>query len=113
MKQQEIFDQVTEHLMTQKRRAIRNGMCLYRVGKLKCAVGVLIQDEFYDPVMESEGPGQPLVKDALRKSGVKPFTDGTENLLLALQSVHDDFKPSQWPQPLRDVAKDFKLKCSL
>lgn len=50
---QNIFDEVITHLVRQGKRAAAGELCRYRAeGKLKCAVGVLIPDEEYDPAWE-------------------------------------------------------------
>lgn len=50
---QQIFEQVVTHLLTQKIRAISaGGNCVYRAGTSKCAVGCLIPDDIYDPLIE-------------------------------------------------------------
>jgi hypothetical protein len=53
---QEVFDQVANHLLTQNKRSVSatdNTLCVYRSPDgLKCAAGCLIADDEYDPRME-------------------------------------------------------------
>ncbi len=54
MDKQAVFNTVAKHLLTQGRQAMDSGgHCVYR-GKdgLRCAIGALIPDEVYDPVIE-------------------------------------------------------------
>ena len=53
---QEIFNKVAAHLIKQGRQAKANFSCLYRAPDgCKCAIGVLIPDDKYDPRMEEHG----------------------------------------------------------
>lgn len=54
MTEQEIFDTVLAHLREQRRAALGDdGECQYRgLGGTACAVGCLIPDELYDPLIE-------------------------------------------------------------
>lgn len=55
---QNIFDEVITHLVRQGKPAAAGGHCRYRVNWLKCAVGVLIPDEEYDPAWEGRPVGE-------------------------------------------------------
>lgn len=97
MKHQEIFDFVITKLAKQRAISMNNdGACLYRKNKkanckTKCAVGWLIKDEFYDPIMDAveEDNTDILYNDAaqkaLRKSGIRVDID----FLADLQNAHD------------------------
>lgn len=57
-KMAEVIKEVAGHLAKQRRRSIRDleNTCLYRgPNGAKCAVGFLIDDDLYDPLMEDEG----------------------------------------------------------
>ena len=60
MTEQEIFDTVLAHLREQgKAAATDDGGCRYRgADGTACAVGCLIPDELYDPVIEGLGVGR-------------------------------------------------------
>lgn len=68
MNTQEIFNTVATHLLTQNARSMGTAPqmegrgCLYRGenGRM-CAVGCLIKDEFYDPILENEPVRDPDV----------------------------------------------------
>lgn len=90
---QEIYDAVVLHLATQGRPAMdEDGNCLYRgPGKTKCAVGCLIPDEMYDPVMDSGG-GKSITDLVLHKQYSLPeyfYVGEVEELLTDLQAAHD------------------------
>ena len=53
---QEIFDRVVEHLAQQKKRSMYDkDTCAYRSEDgLKCAIGALIPDEYYDSEFEEK-----------------------------------------------------------
>ena len=54
---QEVFDQVSQHLLKQNKQSTRyeklRNFCAYRSGNLKCAAGCLIDDDEYSPEMEA------------------------------------------------------------
>jgi hypothetical protein len=71
---QETFDKMVNHLRKQNSKSLladeRDDTCAYRGkdGKM-CAVGCLIEDEFYDPSLEENIVYDEKVKNALRNSG--------------------------------------------
>ena len=53
MNDQDVFDRVATHLLTQKRRSTNQSIPLYRDDRgNKCAIGCLIDDEHYNPILE-------------------------------------------------------------
>lgn len=105
--EQEVFDQVKDHLLKQGKRSLRvsqyNGVqCLYRgPDGLKCAAGCLIADSEYRPTFE--GLGWKTLS----------ITEGVENhaeLINALQSIHDTIEPEHWAENLKAFANNWKLK---
>jgi len=106
---QEIFDKVAKHLLTQKEKSSRGSSCLYRGSDgLKCAVGCLIPDEFYVKSIEHEGVKELFsnFSDLMEKSKLKIES---ERLLLDLQNIHDDCDIDEWKELLKFSARDFKL----
>lgn len=106
--EQEVFDQVAVHMLTQKVQSIRAGSCTcsYRGGEqgnLMCAAGSLIADEEYDPSWDQDDG---VSWDALVANGSVP--DSHEFLIAALQSIHDD-DSSPWEADLRKLAVEFNL----
>src|SRR5690348_4139130 len=125
---QEIFDKVGVHLLTQNEQAMardedgeRN--CAYRAegdrGMLKCAVGCLIPDELYTPVIEGfgvmpeMGSSNNSVAESRRLYSILEQLELDEppqlRLLEQLQKLHDDFMPHQWRGALKDVAFNWRL----
>lgn len=118
MTNQEIFDKVATHLLTQNARSTANyragAPCRYRGdGGKSCAIGCLIPDELYDAAIENvtarvfcRGP-YPKSKGELkaRKIGeALGFEEKHVLLLTDLQKVHDLAEPTAWKNKLRDVA---------
>lgn len=100
----EIFQYVKEKLLTQNQRSMSGGDCAYRGnGGLKCAVGHLISDEFYDKSMEGKCAGETCIVDAICKSvqieSVNPVFLGM------LQIIHDNYMPDEWVDQLADFER--------
>lgn len=93
MKASEIFDTVKKHLLCQKKRcSVAGGRCVLRNDDgLKCAIGALIPEEKYYKTLE----GYPtyVTIDMLGLSD-------HEDILLALQSIHDNVLPENWAEAL-------------
>ena len=107
MAEQEIFDTVAQHLLTQGEKATDGVTCRYRTPSgLKCAVGCLIPDELYKPEMESLNAWAliPRVRNAL--PGV---SQDDADFLGGLQELHDDVAPSDWALSLRSFAEGRRL----
>ena len=101
MKQQEIFDKASVHLMGMEGPSLDqdNDACVYR-GKdddfdyngQMCAVGLFIDDEHYDEDIEGTGiTGNRSVSHAVAKSwGQEHLTSDQLSLLADLQMAHDE-----------------------
>ena len=101
MKQQEIFDKASVHLMGMYSPSLDqdNDACAYR-GKdddfdyngQMCAVGLFIDDEHYSEDIEGKGiAGSTDVSDAVAASwGQENLTDVQLSLLNGLQMAHDE-----------------------
>lgn len=71
MTNEEIFEKVRTHLLTQNAKSMIDGICLYRgPNGLKCAVGCLIEDEHFDPEHNSKFVSDEVVLQMLHKSGI-------------------------------------------
>ncbi len=109
MTKQETFDRVVRALMLQGRRSqikTPSGLplCVYRHPEgLKCAAGHLIDDEDYVTEMEGTLASGGMVGRALRKNG------HDIKLVCDLQSIHDGWEPSEWPEKLRLLAWRHRL----
>lgn len=130
MIEQEIFDRVVRHLLTQKRKSVDvHALCLYRNHTgLSCAVGCLIDAAHYKPEIERQAVNTAVVQDALVLSGVLTRSacpgvfrgpdEGKVDLRCKLQRVHDTYEVAEWPRQLKvvgrgrglnlDVLEDFK-----
>lgn len=113
MTEQELFDTVAKHLLTQNKKSglvnVRGNVeeCLYRgPDGLKCAIGVLIPDEKYTTDLENLKATDPVIIEAANLQGVETLGDD-------LQHVHDMFHPKEWPQRLKALAKDYKLNSNV
>lgn len=114
---QEIYDKVKSHLLTQGVRSklsrdhlfVGSGGCAYRgQDNTKCAVGCLIPDELYDYKIEGRAVlGSPLLVSILTKLGI---SDESYGLLVTLQEIHDSYDPALWESRLRTLAINYKLK---
>lgn len=103
---QEIFDTVTNHLMTQGKPAKEGHTCLYRSPDgLKCAVGCLIEDSEYNSDMEGTSVAG-LIQDNRLPERLKDHSQ----LLADLQLVHDDWHPNQWEDRLIRTAYRYGLQ---
>lgn len=112
MTEQEVFDKVATHLLTQGKKAEDDGSCKYRAPDgCKCAVGALIPDELYTPQMDIDGVL--FYSDDINNVGViKVLRDQEitcDNLLVALQSLHDGEEVKNWKSGLVTISTDYCL----
>lgn len=108
MNNQEIFDKVKAHLLGQGARCTDEvNKCMYRSGSMRCAIGCLITDENYRQSIEGHGIKHGETHKAVFNS-IGVFDSG---LLVALQDVHDDHSPVDWPAQLKKVAERYDLQC--
>lgn len=108
---QEVFDEVAHHLLTQNEQAQdANGHCMYRDEEngYACAIGCCIPEELYSSNMEEKNVGELLsehydVMDQIFGREVDIY------LLKKLQHVHDDVSICFWHNTLVTIADDFEL----
>jgi hypothetical protein len=112
MTQQEIFDIVARHLLTQNAKAHRGDKCVYRAedGK-KCAIGCLIPDDVYSPDMEGQSILSLLESDVWTKK--LPFSLDDAEFLGYLQAIHDWHDLSVWKDKLQEIATKYQLNDSV
>lgn len=140
MNKQEVFNKVVSELRKQG-RAARNydGDCKYRTKpelepELRCALGVLVKDEFYDKRMEGDSlsgigsetqkellhrfktrsnPGEfgkkVLILEILEKSGIEVETTEDIEFLGDLQLTHDTVLPEHWECGWKRIAVKWNL----
>jgi len=114
MTEQELFDIVYKHMMSQNAKSMMamavegSFSCAYR-GKdgLMCAVGVLIPDEDYRADMEGLAS-----QNLLAKGACLHHLAAHHELLSKLQHIHDYGLPEEWDRALRKAAVEFGLVCS-
>lgn len=86
---QEAYEKIRAHLIKQGVPAANErGGCFYRHGDLKCAVGCLIDDEAYTPMIEGDSVYADIVQEALTQSGWALDADLIE-MLHDMQNAHD------------------------
>ena len=110
MTNQEVYDKVKAHLLTQNAKSIsrKYGLCKYRMirSTKRCAIGCLIPDNLYEREMEGNAVYN-LLHDFPK---IKKFFEGVSSALLAaLQTVHDNELVKNWPRELEAVAKEYEL----
>lgn len=108
--QQEIFDKVVNHLYTQRKQSTHNLVCMYRSNDgLKCAVGILIDDEDYIPEMDNTHACT-AVSDIVCINGINPqlksMLNDNMNLLESLQLAHDRHNNWNSNGPTRSLYND-------
>ena len=106
MDNQEVYDKVKAHLLSQNRKSLElGGGCAYRgMDGAMCAVGVLIPDDMYSRSMEGSECGVGEVRDVLANLGINgAFARG-------LQQIHDGVYLSNWNNELKRFAVIHGLK---
>lgn len=106
----EIFQTVKTHLLAQGSRSTGpEGVgCMYRgTDDRMCAVGCLIKDEYYTPLIEGFTADDGKVAAVLKSSGVDISNLLTMDLLCQLQSIHDHRLPSSWGQALAALEEQY------
>ena len=105
----DVFNKVSEHLLAQNDRALSVAglYCVYRSNSgLKCAVGCLIEDQFYSRGLEGQYVRTNVIESVLKLSGV-PITEEVLKLLEELQRLHDYVTPAGWPAGLAQINFNF------
>lgn len=115
MNNQELFDTIANHLLTQNQKSLSSqGTCVYKSALgLSCAVGCLLKDK---DTTDYEGIGVDDLRNALMDRNHKnlyqdllsvgiPDTDEAFNLLAELQVIHDSFQPVKWQYHLKVLAE--------
>lgn len=100
--EQEVFDFVAHHLLTQNEKAMDvSGNCLYKLKldnkTLKCAAGCLIPDEDYQKFIEEDS-----WLSVIEKLSV---TEKYKELILDLQHLHDNCDVTEWKMQLDELIR--------
>ena len=100
--EQQIFDQVATHLLTQKKQsATVTGGCKYRHNGLMCAAGCLIADDEYRESLENSS--------WLKLSNAGQVPEAHKGFIHSLQRIHDSKFSSNWFHCLEQLAIAHKL----
>lgn len=106
MNNQECYDKVKKHLLTQGKQCMDGIDCCYRHNGLACAIGGIIPDELYNRSFEGRKVGYLL--DLF--PAIAEFFNGVDvSLLRRLQELHDTEMPCFWKGGLEDIARSFDL----
>ena len=112
MTDQELFNIVATHLLTQNARSLggtTEDICAYRGDNgLKCAVGVLISDKYYEEKFEGLPCSAGVVLKALELS-LGFLTADQIDLLTRLQIIHDRKLVKDWESYLEELAYEYEL----
>ncbi len=91
---QKIFDRVTQHLLNQRYPSVQDEIdesCLYRGPKGRsCSIGCLIDDEYYNEMLEGNTIYEEDIQVALRLSGINIDDLIIIEMLSQLQGLHDE-----------------------
>jgi hypothetical protein len=122
---QKIHNKIKKHLLTQKAKSTEadSHRCMYRgANGKKCAIGGLIPDKTYDPIIEGcgidvdeaeyycqENPeGFKLLQAILTSIGISCKKD--KYWLAEYQNIHDCSEVQYWSDQLEELAIANKLK---
>jgi hypothetical protein len=117
MNAQEIFDKTLFHLRKQKVASVNaEGGCMYRgPNGVRCAAGIHIPPEIYDPEMEGLTVDR-LIDRLIDFPEVLDYFQENTWLLVQMQTAHDDYMPrsvidsiSRWEVRMLQIAKSFNL----
>ena len=107
MKKRQVFKKVATHLLKQNVASTdeSGNQCMYKNGRgMFCAVGVLIDYEYYSWDLESNPADSVAVVRALEKSLGSKITGKDTDLLIRLQNIHDYAPVDTWYEELEDLA---------
>lgn len=100
---QEIFDKVSNHLLTQNEKSHNGIKCFYKFKNLKCAAGCLIPDKDYDFKMEYHFASE------LEYFDDAGYSFEEIKLIEDLQIIHDSCFPELWREKLIELVNDYSL----
>ena len=114
MTNQEAFTRIVTHLRRQGKHSLHpkggprlTQKCAYRAptGE-RCAVGVLLTDEFYTPALEGCAVMTPVMMSVLNQA----LPGVSLDLLQAMQHIHDGSLPKTWELLWARVAREMNLQ---
>ena len=97
-----VFEFVRQHLLNQGQKSEGVSSCFYKKNNgLSCAIGCLIENEFYVDNLEFKNGDDTIVIDAVKKS--LPNWVINKNMLLDLQVIHDEYEVEEWEFRLQEL----------
>lgn len=97
-----VFEFVKQHLITQGQKSEFITSCYYKQSNgLRCAIGCLIEDEFYNENLEFKNGDDPIILDAVQKS--LPNWKINKGMLIELQELHDEIEVDEWEWKLEQL----------
>ena len=106
-----LFKLSADHLIKQGKEAVKDEFeCVYRCHSTgrKCAVGALISDDHYDPDIEGYTiKSCDLILELIARSNNVPVESINVDVMNALQFIHDEHDPIDWPIALTKKAQEF------
>lgn len=109
---QKLFDKTVTHLLTQMEQSMDgDGRCFYRgPNGLKCAIGALIDDAWYDAdTLEDLSIRSQCVQAAVAQSQGFNLSDLDWEILGEVQKIHDTYLPDEWKDKLTALAEEHNL----
>ena len=115
---QEIFNKAVTGILEQGEQSVNyaNTSCMYRgEGGAKCAVGMLIADEWYSPDLEETMVNNLTIQTALAMSIGRPLSKTEISMLYDLQVAHDEsgeteeYFIEEFLNRTKDIAKEYNL----
>jgi hypothetical protein len=109
----QIINKVGNHLLKQNAKSIdSDNACRYRGDNgMSCAIGCLLPDEMYDPLIEGKGVVSDILKARLKHVvGVKNSSRIQKLTLLGeLQNLHDMYFVEHWPEELAKLKIEYGI----
>lgn len=107
-----LFDKAVSGLLAQGELSLADGTCAYRgENGLKCGIGFLIADEFYDPDIEGNtAVFNGVIEAVVKSNGIKEDLSADDICFLGkIQNVHDAKSPWEWKPEFKNLAKRYGL----
>ena len=109
----QIINKVENHLLKQNAKSLNSeANCRYRGDNgMSCAIGCLLPDEIYDPLIEGKGVLSDILKARLTHVvGVQNTAKNKKlELLGELQDVHDMYFVEHWPEELAKLRIEYGI----
>ncbi len=107
----EIFEKVESHLLRQGKRSVYvikdTERYAYRGNNgTQCAIGCLIKDEFYLPILEGLIVYDSRVVDAVERSIGRKLERDEVDMLEFLQGIHDCNEVNEWKEKLEALKRE-------